>query len=154
MTVEKITEVIDEDTGEIIEEQKTREVLLPANREVKEEDYEKLKEADIEQVFVLREDEDREAVDVLDTSSLINTLKKDSTHSEAEALAYLYLQLRGSEAPDIETARGVLERLFFSDKRYDLGEVGRYRINRRLGVDISPDTLTLTRQDIDRKSVV
>ena len=145
VTVEKITEVIDEDTGEVIEEQKTREVLLPSEHEVKEEDYAMLKEADITQIFV-RRDEEKE--DALDKSSLLNTLKRDPTHSAAEALAYLYLQLRGSEAPDIETARGVLERLFFSEKRYDLGDVGRYRINKRLGVDIPPETQTLTREDI------
>jgi len=147
VTIEKITEVIDEDTGEVIEELTSRDVLLPAAREVLEEDYDTLKEAGIEQIFVLR-DEDRDTEDVLDRSSLIKTLKKDPTHSAAEALKYLYLQLRGSEAPDIETARGVLERLFFSEKRYDLGDVGRYRINKRLGVDISPETLTLTREDI------
>ena len=145
VTVEKITEVVDEDTGEVIEEHKSREVVLPANHTVAEEDHETLKEAEIDQVFLLREEE---GDDALDKSTLINTLKKDPTHSESEALAHLYLQLRGSEAPDRDTARGVLERLFFSAKRYDLGEVGRYRINKKLAVDVPPDTLTLTRKDI------
>ena len=145
VTVEKITEIIDEDTGEVIEEQKARDIIFPADHTIKEEDYNVLKEAKIDQVFVLRDDEKDDA---LDKSTLIKTLKKDPSHSEGEALEYLYMQLRGSEAPDIETARGVLERLFFSEKRYDLGEVGRYRINKKLGVDVPPDTLTLTRQDI------
>ncbi len=145
VTIDKITEIVDEDTGEIIEEQLSRDILLPADRVVVEEDYEVLKEAKIPQIFVLREDEQEDAQD---KSTLIRTLKKDPAHGEAEALEYLYLQLRGSEAPDIETARGVLERLFFSAKRYDLGEVGRYRINKRLGVDVSPEILTLTREDI------
>jgi len=145
VTVEKITEVVDEDTGEVIEEQKTRDVILPADHELKEGDYDVLRNAGISQIFVLREDE---AEGSLDKSSLINTLKKDQTHNEEEALKYLYEQLRGSEAPDIETARGVLERLFFSEKRYDLGDVGRYRINRKLNVDVPADTLTLTRKDI------
>ena len=79
---------------------------------------------------------------------MLNTIKKDPTKSEEEALAHLYLQLRGAESPDLETARGVLERLFFSEKRYDLGEVGRYRVNRRLRLDEAPDTMTLTRNDI------
>ncbi len=145
VTVEKITEVIDEDTGEVIEEQRAREVLLPADHTLVEGDYDALKAAAIAKVFVLREEEEQ---GTLDKSSLVNTLRKDSTHSEAEALAYLYEQLRGSEAPDLETARGVLERLFFSEKRYDLGEVGRYRINKRLRVKVPADTLTLTREDI------
>ena len=145
VTIEKITEIVDEDTGEIIEEQKSRDILLPADRVVQEEDYAVLKEAQISQVFVLR---DEEAEETQDRSTLIRTLKKDPTHGQAEALEYLYLQLRGSEAPDIDTAKGVLDRLFFSEKRYDLGEVGRYRINKRLGVGVPPDTLTLTREDI------
>ncbi|HMB93711.1 MAG TPA: DNA-directed RNA polymerase subunit beta, partial [Rhodothermales bacterium] len=145
VTVEKITEVIDEDTGEVIEEHKEREVVLPTDHELTEDDYDKLKEAGIEKIFVLRDEEEESA---LDKTTLVNTLKKDPAHSEAEALEYLYLQLRGSEAPDIDTARGVLERLFFSEKRYDLGDVGRYRINKRLKVDVPQDTLTLTREDI------
>lgn len=145
VTVEKITEVIDEDTGEIIEERKEREVVFPADREVTEGDFAALKEAEVTVIHVLR---DEDSDDALDKSTLINTLKKDPSHTEGEALEYLYLQLRGSEAPDMETARGVLERLFFSAKRYDLGEVGRYRINNRLKQDIAADTLTLTREDI------
>ena len=145
VTAEKITEIVDEDTGEIIEEQKSRDVLLPADHELTEDDYLLLKEHKILQVFVLKS---QEKDDALDKSTLIKTLKKDPAHNESEALGYLYLQLRGSEAPDPETARGVLERLFFSEKRYDLGEVGRYRINKKLRVDVPRDTLTLTRQDI------
>ncbi len=145
ITIEKITEVIDEDTGELIEEIKSHDILFPADYEMKEDDFAKLKEAGIKQLFVLRDEEEDAAQD---KSTLIKTLKKDPSHNEGEALEYLYLQLKGSEAPDIETARGVLERLFFSEKRYDLGEVGRYRINKKLGVDVPLDTLTLTRTDI------
>ncbi|MCZ6704815.1 MAG: DNA-directed RNA polymerase subunit beta [Bacteroidetes bacterium] len=145
VSVERVTEVVDEDTGEVLEERKEREIILPAQHELTEEDYDTFKEAEIESVYVIREDSDD---DSLDKSTLLNTLKRDPTHSEAEALEYLYLQLRGTEAPDIETARGVLERLFFSDKRYDLGEVGRYRINSRLRLKQGLDMLTLTREDI------
>lgn len=145
VSVERVTEVVDEDTGEVLEERKEREIILPAQHELTEEDYDTLKEAEIESVYLIREDSDD---DSLDKSTLLNTLKRDPTHSEAEALEYLYLQLRGTEAPDIETARGVLERLFFSDKRYDLGEVGRYRINSRLRLKQGLDMLTLTREDI------
>jgi len=148
VTVEKVTEVIDEDTGEVIEERREREVLLPADHELTEGDFDLLKEAGIRKVFLLKDESDEDADQDLDKTTLINTLRKDPTHSEAEALEYLYMQLRGSEAPDLETARGVLDRLFFSEKRYDLGDVGRYRLNKRLGIEVSGDVLTLTRDDI------
>ena len=81
-------------------------------------------------------------------STLLNTLKKDPTHSSDEALRYLYEQLRGAEPPDVDTARALLDRLFFSDKRYDLGGVGRYRMNKRLGLAEDITTLTLSKADI------
>ena len=147
VTVEKKIEVIDEDTGEVVEERVEREVLFPAEHELAEDDFAKLKEADVDKVFLLREDRDEDSGGA-DKSTMLNTLKKDPAHSEAEALEYLYLQLRGTEAPDIETARGVLDRLFFSEKRYDLGDVGRYRLNTRLRLNEAMDTLTLTKDDI------
>ncbi len=145
VTVARKAEVIDEDTGEVIEEKTLRDVLLPADHTLDEEDYDALKEAGILKVFAVREDREEEDVD---TSALLITIKKDPTHNEEEALRYLYEQLRGTEAPDLETARGVLERLFFSEKRYDLGDVGRYRLNQRLRLDVPSDTLTLTVDDI------
>ena len=146
VTVERVEEIVDEDTGEVIEEIREREVLLPADHELEEDDYGMLKEAGIEQVFVRKEqDEDS---DEIDKTSLLNTLKKDPTHTEEEALIHLYETLRGSEPPDVETARGVLDRLFFSEKRYDLGDVGRYRINQRLNLPRDRDDSTLTRDDI------
>ena len=145
VTVDKKTDVIDEDTGEVVDERVEREVILPAEHRIEAGDYEKLKAAGIEKLFILSHDSEEEGVD---KSSVLNTLRKDPAHSEAEALEYMYLQLRGTDAPDLDTARGVLDRLFFSEKRYDLGEVGRYRINKRLGLDESLDTLTLTRGDI------
>jgi DNA-directed RNA polymerase subunit beta len=145
VSIERPVEVVDEDTGEVIEERTEREVILPAQHEIGEDDYDRLKEAGVDEVFVMREASDDE---IMDKSALLNTLKRDPTHSEEEALAYLYFQLRGTEAPDLDTARGVLDRLFFSEKRYDLGEVGRYRINKRLRLNESLDRLTLTREDI------
>ncbi|MDX1438520.1 MAG: DNA-directed RNA polymerase subunit beta [Rubricoccaceae bacterium] len=147
VTVEVAHEIIDEDTGEVLSEEKEREVLFPATHTFEEEDYDKLKEAGIEQIFVRKEESDDDD-DSLDMSTLLNTLKKDPTHNSDEALEYLYIQLRGTEAPDIDTARGVLERLFFSDKRYDLGNVGRYRINVRLDLDRKNRDITLSRDDI------
>ena len=145
VTVEKTSEVIDEDTGEVIDERKEREVVLPPDHVITEGDFKLLTDHGVGKVFLLHEHEDEDAVD---RSTLINTIRKDPTQNEAEALGYLYLQLRGTEAPDNDTARGVLDRLFFSEKRYDLGDVGRYRINKRLRINESLDTLTLTRDDI------
>ncbi len=145
VVVNLVNEVIDEDTGEVIDTKTEKKVLFPKDHPVVEEDYDVLKEAEIDKIFLLREDQGEDAID---KSTLLNTIKKDPTKTEEEALAHLYLQLRGAESPDLETARGVLERLFFSEKRYDLGEVGRYRVNRRLRLDEAPDTMTLTRNDI------
>jgi DNA-directed RNA polymerase subunit beta len=143
VTVQRVEEIVDEDTGEVLEERRHREVLLPAEHELLEGDYDKLKEASIDRIF-LRKDEAGE----VDKTTLLNTLKKDPAHSEEDALEYLYFQLRGSEPPDTETARAMLERLFFSEKRYDLGDVGRYRINQRLNLSGDREELTLTREDI------
>ncbi len=146
ITVERITEIVDEDTGELLEERIEREVILPAEHVIEEADYDTLKEVGVERIFLAKVID--EADEEFDKSFLLTTLKKDPTHSEGEALEHLYLQLRGGEAPDLETARGVLDRLFFSEKRYDLGEVGRYRLNARLQLNAPADVLTLTREDI------
>nr|WP_243663819.1 hypothetical protein [Rhodothermus marinus] len=146
ITLERIIEIVDEDTGEVLEEKRGREVLLPAEHELQEGDYDRLKEAGITKLYLLKEDEDEE--EALDKSLLLNTLRKDPTHSEAEALEYIYFQLRGTETPDLETARALLDRLFFNEKRYDLGAVGRYRLNKRLRQNTPMDVLTLTKEDI------
>ncbi len=147
VTQERTTEVVDEDTGEVIEERTDRVVVLPAEHVLEEEDYDELKEAGIKNVFLVKEidetDEDR-----LDKTLLLNTLKKDPTHSREEALKHVYQLLRGSEAPDLSTAQGVLDRLFFSERRYDLGTVGRHRINNRLKLEVPMDTMTLTSEDV------
>ncbi len=145
VTIERKEEVVDEDTGEVIEERMVRDVVLAPDTILTDDHFDKLKELGILKVFVVRQVEDGESVD---NASLLTTIKKDPTHSEAEALFYLYEQLRGTEAPDVETARGVLDRLFFSEKRYDLGDVGRYRMNKRLRLSVPQETLTLTIDDI------
>jgi DNA-directed RNA polymerase subunit beta len=81
-------------------------------------------------------------------SVIMNTLRKDSSHDEVSALGEIYQQIRTGEMPDPETARSVLERLFFSDKKYDLGEVGRYRLNKRIKLDVDLDIRYLTKEDI------
>ena len=87
----------------------------------------------------------KENLSGIDFSIIYNTLQKDPCNSEKEAVVYIYRQLRASEPPDEATARDVIEKLFFSDKRYDLGDVGRYRINKKLDLDIDPAIRTLTR---------
>ena len=90
----------------------------------------------------------KEAPGSIDFSIVYNTLQKDPCNSEKEAVVYIYRQLRNSEPPDEATARDVIEKLFFSDKRYDLGDVGRFRINKKLSLDISPEVRVLTREDM------
>lgn len=139
---EIIEEVVDEETGEV-KEAKRRAVLLSRDHELTEVDFDILKEAGIDKVLTLKissEDADR--------SVILNTLRKDSTYNEETALAEVYRQIRTGEMPDTETARQVLERLFFSDKKYDLGEVGRYRLNKRLHLDEPLETTVLTINDI------
>ncbi|PAP82504.1 DNA-directed RNA polymerase subunit beta [Rubrivirga sp. SAORIC476] len=147
VTVEVKHEVIDEDTGEVLQETSEREVILPAEHELTEDDYGILKDANVETVIVRREvDEDDNTS--LDMSTLLNTIKKDTTHSSDEALKHLYETLRSAEAPDVDAARALLDRLFFSDKRYDLGAVGRYRMNKRLGLSGEDTSVTLSKEDI------
>ena len=83
-----------------------------------------------------------------DYSIIYQTLQKDPSSSEIEAVQYIYRQLRGTDPPDEETARGIIDKLFFSDKRYNQGEVGRYKINRKLGRDVDHEVLVLTKDDI------
>ena len=83
-----------------------------------------------------------------DYAIIYNTLQKDQTNTEKEAVEYIYRQLRNAEPPDEETARGIIDKLFFSDQRYNLGEVGRYRMNKKLNLDVDMEERTLTRLDI------
>ena len=140
----EVVEYIDKDTGEVIEE-KIKRVLLPSDHEVTAEDWDVLREYKVPQVYLLYEEEEEGAPD---TTTLIRTLKKDPASNEEEALDELYRVLRDSDPPDTDTARGVLERLIFSEKRYDLGMVGRYRINKKLSLGVDKETVTLTPEDI------
>ena len=90
----------------------------------------------------------REDVNIADFQIIFNTLAKDPSNSEKEAVEQIYRQLRNTEAPDEQTARDIITSLFFSEKRYDLGEVGRYRINKKLGLDLGSEQRVLTTQDI------
>lgn len=132
---------VDEDTGEVVTIERN-EVVLDRDSVLDEENAEMILDMGIETIFLQKEEVSG------DFSIIYNTLNKDTSNSELEAVQHIYRQLRGSDAPDDETARGIIEKLFFSDKRYDLGEVGRYKINRKLGLDIDLDTKVLSKEDI------
>ena len=133
---------VDEDTGEVVTIERN-EVILERETVLTEELCELILESGTKTIL-LHKDENHES----EYSIIFNTLQKDPSHSEKEAVLYIYRQLRNSEPADDATAREAIQNLFFSDKRYDLGEVGRYRINRKLEMDTPMEIRTLTNQDI------
>jgi DNA-directed RNA polymerase subunit beta len=135
---------VDEDTGEVVSIDRN-EIVLERDSIIGEEDLDTILESGTKSIILHRED-----VNVTDYAIIYNTLQKDNSNSEKEAVEQIYRQLRNTEAPDEQTARDIIQSLFFSDKRYDLGEVGRYRINKKLGLDISFDVRVLTTEDIVR----
>ncbi|HTM91760.1 MAG TPA: DNA-directed RNA polymerase subunit beta [Flavisolibacter sp.] len=136
-----VEDFVDEDTGEVVSIERN-EVVLERDSILDEEAIDTISEMDIKSVFVQKEDVGG------DYAIIYNTLNKDTSNSELEAVQVIYRQLRGADAPDNETARGIIDKLFFSDKRYDLGEVGRYKINRKLSLNAPLDQKTLTKEDI------
>ena len=141
--VKKWTEdFADEDTGEVVSVERN-EVLIDRETILEESHIDIILDANVPQITLHRED-----VNAADYAIIYNTLQKDTTNSEKEAVYHIYLQLRNVEPQDEEVARGIIDKLFFSDKRYDLGEVGRYRINKKLGTNIRPDVKVLTKEDI------
>ncbi|MGJ1203978.1 DNA-directed RNA polymerase subunit beta [Sphingobacterium lactis] len=134
---------VDEDTGEVVSIDRN-EIILERETILEEDHIDLIIEAGVKSIILTKEDEANNA----DYSIIYNTLQKDTSNSEKEAVEHIYRQLRNAEPPDEETARGIIDRLFFSDKRYDLGDVGRYRINRKLNLDTPSDTKVLTREDI------
>jgi len=132
---------VDEDTGEVVTIERN-EIILERDTVLDPDNIEFILEAGATTIILQRTDVEE------DFSIIYNTLQKDPTSSELEAVTYIYRQLRGSDPPDDETARGIIDKLFFSDKRYNLGEVGRFKINRKLQLDIPDDNLVLTKEDI------
>ncbi len=128
-----IDDVIDVETGEVI---------IDKYGEIEEDRIQLIKDLGIKSVEVLKTDK------IFGQDIVSNTLQKDPTNSQAEALDLIYRQLRSGEPPDTDTAKMLIERLFFNPKRYELGEVGRHRLNRKLGIDIDADNVALTREDI------
>ena len=141
--VESWTEdFVDEDTGEVVSMERT-DVVIERDVELTEEHIEKILELDIKSILIKTEDKEG-----IDYSVIYNTLKKDTANNAKEACEYIYRQLRNAEPPDEETARSIIEKLFFSEKRYDLGDVGRYRINTKLSLDVPDNVRVLTKEDI------
>jgi DNA-directed RNA polymerase subunit beta len=140
--VEEMEEVVDEETGEVTEAL-NRKIIFERDHELTEDDYGMF--AEIDQKTVLLQTISAEESE---RSVIMNTLRKDPTWDETSALGEVYQQIRSGEMPDPETARAILERLFFSDKKYDLGEVGRYRLNKRLRLEGNEDVQYLLKEDI------
>ncbi|MFQ5823452.1 MAG: DNA-directed RNA polymerase subunit beta [bacterium] len=128
-----VSDIIDRETGELI---------LEKDSELNDEVLERVKKTDIKFLKFLKHD------GILGPDVISNTLRKDSSKSEEDALEAIYRHLRSGEAPDLDTARSLIDRLFFNPKRYDLGNVGRYRVNKKLGLNIPIETTVLTREDI------
>ncbi|MDE6130105.1 MAG: DNA-directed RNA polymerase subunit beta, partial [Muribaculaceae bacterium] len=133
---------VDEDTGEVVSIERN-EVVIDRETVLDEEHIQSIIESG-EKTILLHKEEFSGS----DYSIIFNTLQKDTSNSEKEAVVYIYRQLRNAEPPDEASAREVIQNLFFSDKRYDLGEVGRYRINKKLDLDTSMDVRVLTKEDI------
>jgi DNA-directed RNA polymerase subunit beta len=137
-----IEDFVDEDTGEVVSIERN-EVIIDRETVLENEHVDEIIDSGSQNILLHKEDQN-----LADFAIIYNTLQKDPCNSEKEAVLHIYRQLRNSEPPDETTARDVIEKLFFSDKRYDLGDVGRYRINKKLGIDTDVDTKVLTREDI------
>jgi DNA-directed RNA polymerase subunit beta len=137
-----IEDFVDEDTGEVVSIERT-EVIIDRETELETKHIDLIVDAGIKTILIHKDD-----ANASDYSIIFNTLQKDTANSEKEAVEFIYRQLRNAEPPDEETARGIIDKLFFSDKRYDLGDVGRYRINKKLLIDTPPETKVLTKEDI------
>jgi len=137
-----IEDFVDEDTGEVVSIERN-EIILERDTKIEEEHIELILETETPTVLLQREEL------TADFAIIYNTLHKDTSNTELEALQHIYRQLRGTDPPDEETARGIIEKLFFSDKRYDLGQVGRYKINKKLALTTPDEVRVLTKEDIN-----
>ncbi len=137
-----IEDFVDEDTGEVVSIERN-EVVIDRETVLENEHVDEIIDSGAKAILLHREDQN-----LSDFAIIFNTLQKDPCNSEKEAVVHIYRQLRNAEPPDEATARDVIDKLFFSDKRYDLGEVGRYRINKKLNLNTDIDTKVLTRDDI------
>ncbi|RCL68438.1 MAG: DNA-directed RNA polymerase subunit beta [Bacteroidetes bacterium] len=133
---------VDEDTGEVVSIERN-EIVLDRDTEIDKENVLEIIDAGVKTILI-----HKEITQQGEYAIIHNTLQKDPTNSEKEAVEHIYRQLRNAEPPDEETARGIIDKLFFSDQRYNLGDVGRYRMNKKLGLDIGMDKQVLTTEDI------
>jgi len=138
-----VEDFVDEDTGEVVSIDRN-EIILERETVLEDDHIDQIIDAGVKTIILNKEDSSTSG----DYTIIYNTLQKDTSNSEKEAVEHIYRQLRNAEPPDEETARGIIDRLFFSDKRYDLGDVGRYRINRKLKLTTSEETKVLTKLDI------
>lgn len=137
-----IDDFVDQDTGEVVSIERN-EIILERDKILDEDDIQRILQESNQDFVILQKEDIAE-----DYSIIYNTLQKDPTSTEMEAVEYIYRQLRGTEPPDEETARGIIDKLFFSDKRYNLGEVGRFKINKKLNQSIPLEVQVLTKEDI------
>ena len=137
-----VEDFVDEDTGEVVSIDRN-EVVIDRETVLEEEHIQQILDSGVSTILLHKED-----ANTSDYSIIFETLQKDTTNSEKEAIQYIYRQLRNAEPPDDASAREVINNLFFSEKRYDLGEVGRYRINKKLGLTTSMDVKVLTKEDM------
>ena len=133
---------VDEDTGEVVSIERN-EIVIDRDTILEKEHIDQIVESNAKTILLHKEDERS-----VDYNIIHNTLQKDPTNSEKEAVEHIYRQLRNAEPPDEETARDIIDKLFFSDQRYNLGDVGRYRMNKKLGLDIPMEKQVLTKEDI------
>ena len=137
-----IEDFVDEDTGEVVSIERN-EVVIDRETQIEDEQVEKILDSGVQNILV-----HKEAANQSDFSIIYNTLQKDPSNSEKEAVLYIYRQLRNADPADDASAREVINSLFFSEKRYDLGDVGRYRINKKLNLTTDPEVRVLTKEDI------
>jgi DNA-directed RNA polymerase subunit beta len=137
-----IEDFVDEDTGEVVSIERN-EIIVDRETVLDNDHVDAIVESGAKSILLHKED-----TNLSDFAIIYNTLQKDPCNSEKEAVIHIYRQLRNADPPDDATARDVIDKLFFSDKRYDLGDVGRYRINKKLGLDIGMEVKILTKQDI------
>ncbi|MFZ5431457.1 MAG: DNA-directed RNA polymerase subunit beta [Bacteroidota bacterium] len=137
-----IEDFVDEDTGEVVSIERN-EVIIDREIILTDDHIDEILEAGVKTILLHKEEQNQQ-----DFAIIYNTLQKDPCNSEKEAVLHIYRQLRNAEPPDEATARDVIDKLFFSDKRYDLGDVGRYRINKKLGLNIEMEVKVLTKEDI------
>jgi len=137
-----VEDFVDEDTGEVVSIERN-EVIIDREVILDDDHIDEIIDAGVKNILLHKEEQNQQ-----DFAIIYNTLQKDPCNSEKEAVLHIYRQLRNAEPPDEATARDVIDKLFFSDKRYDLGDVGRYRINKKLGLNIDMEVKVLTKEDI------